>query len=292
MKSLANIIGMAALLVLCGTLVAFIMIPNELVVNGLWTLSLLLISLWGILSRKDIVSFLQNRRTRQGANVSLIVVLVLGILVFVNMLAKDHSFRKDLTRGSKNSLSDQSVKILEGLNQDVKVYYFNQLQDKEKGEFVLKNFQRRSAHVKYEFVDTNRRPTFVQGMGVNGNDVVLLQLEGTSKKVTVAGSTEELVTNGFIKLLRTREQVVYFTSGHGERSLGDASPNGYSALKTELEKQGYTVKDLNLVSEGKIPADAAVLVIAGAKSTFFPKELEIISAWLKARGHLLATAEL
>jgi ABC-type uncharacterized transport system involved in gliding motility auxiliary subunit len=292
MNRLANIIGLSALLIFCATLVAFIMIPNEVVVNGLWTLTLVLVLFWGILARKEIVAFLVNRRTRRGANVSLIVFLVLGILVFVNMLAKDHAWRKDFTRGGKNSLSEQTVKVVESLTQDVKVYYFNSLTDKDKGEFVLKNIQRRSKHVKYEFVDTNRRPTFAQGMGVTGNDIVMLQLDGTAKQVKVTGSTEEAVTNGFIKLLRTRDQIVYFTTGHGERSLGDTSPNGFSSLMAELEKQGYTVKELNLISAGKIPADAALLVAGGAKTAFFPKELEILSAWLKARGHLLATVEL
>ncbi|MGE3262492.1 MAG: GldG family protein [Bacteriovoracia bacterium] len=292
MNRLANIAGIAALLTLCASLVAFIILPNELVVNGLWVSSLLLMLFWAVIQRRAIVSFLMNRRTRHGANLSLIVFLVLGILVFVNILAKDHSWRKDLTRGAKNSLSDQTIKVLDSLTQDVKVYYFTTIREKEKGEFVLKNLKHRSSRIQYEFVDSERRPTFTQSMGVNGNDIVLLELAGTKKQVRVTGASEEAVTNGLMKLLRTRDQTVYFIVGHGERSLDDSTPNGYSVLKGELEKQGYVAKELNLVSEGKIPADAALLVLAGPKTAFFPKELEILRAYLKAHGHLLLSAEL
>lgn len=292
MNRLANIAGIAALITLCASLVAFIILPNELVVNGLWVSSLIFILIWALLKRRAIMDFLVSKRTRQGANVSLIVALVLGIIVFVNVLAKEHAWRKDFTRGGKNSLSDQTTKVLDSLSQGVKAYYFNSQSAKEKGEYTLKNFQRRSKHFHYEFVDSDRRPTFTQTKGVNGNDLVLLELEGTNKSVRVTGATEEAVTNGLMKLLRTRDQSVYFITGHGERSLNDSSAAGFSTLKGELEKQGYAVKDLNLISEGKIPADAAVVVIAGARTAFFPKELEILSAWLKAKGHLLVSAEL
>ena len=52
------------------------------------------------------------------------------------------------------------------------------------------------------------------------------------------------------------------------------------------------MKQVSLVQEGKIPADAAALVIAGPKSAFFPKEIELLSAWLKNNGRLLLAVDL
>lgn len=77
-------------------------------------------------------------------------------------------------------------------------------------------------------------------MEVKKNDTIVLSLADSSKKVKVEGATEEKITNGLIKLLRSKDQVIYFTTGHNERSLDvpETDPNGISRAKSELEKTG------------------------------------------------------
>jgi ABC-type uncharacterized transport system involved in gliding motility auxiliary subunit len=247
---------------------------------------------WIFESRAAIYAFFTRKSTYYGANVAFIVLLVLGILVFANIIAKDHHWRKDITHSGVNSLSPQSVKVLKGLPQPVKAYYFSTLQEKDKGEDLLKNYAYQSKKFTYEFVDTARRPTFVQTMDVKKNETLVLTLPGTNKKTKVEGVTEEKITNGLIRLLKTKEQSVYFTVGHGERALTGGDPLGYASLKNELEKQGYTVKELNLFSEGKIPADASLLIVAGPTRAFFPKEIDLLSSWLKGGGHAIFAVDL
>lgn len=292
MKRISNILGISAILTFTGTLVLFVGGVNELIVNSLWTISVLFASGWAFFNRAAILSFLVAKKTRRGANLSLVIFLVFGIVVSVNILGKEHHWRKDLTRSSRNSLSPQTLKILRELPQEVKAEYFNVLQDKDRGDTALKSYAYNSNKFKYEFVDTIRRPTFTQSSGVKRNDTVVLSLTSTNKRVIVDSATEEKITNGLIKLLRAKDQTVYFTTGHGERALDSSDALGFSLMKAELEKQGFAVKEVNLVAEGKIPADAASLVVAGPKTGFFPKELDILSAWLKAGGHALFAVEL
>jgi ABC-type uncharacterized transport system involved in gliding motility auxiliary subunit len=47
-----------------------------------------------------------------------------------------------------------------------------------------------------------------------------------------------------------------------------------------MESQGYTVATTNLASEGKVPADAKVLILAGPKTEPFPQEIQFISDFL------------
>jgi ABC-type uncharacterized transport system involved in gliding motility auxiliary subunit len=240
------------------------------------------------LNARQVLLLLTLKSTRNGANLAFVVFLVLGILVFANVLAKEYSFRKDVTRAAVNSLSPQTLKILKDLKQDVKVLYFQDGKEKERTEPLFKNYAYQSKHFQFEFVDTVRRPTLTAANDVKRNDTTVLSIPGTTKKVKVEGSTEEKLTNGLIKLFQTKEQAVYFTAGHGERGITAADdPLGYGTLKSELEKQGYTVKELNLVAEGKIPADAAVVVIAGARSAFYPKELELLGDWIGRGGRAL-----
>src|SRR5207249_784398 len=80
---------------------------------------------------------------------------------------------------------------------------------------------------------------------------------------------------------------VYFTQGHGEKTIDGAERNGYTNAKAGLEKENYVVKTVNLVQEGKVPDDASVLVIAGPTSEPFPNELELIDTYLNKGGSAL-----
>lgn len=293
MKILSQVLAIATFLLLSLGIVLNTVYPEPL--WGYITLSLAAAAAgaWATLNWKTLLRFFTQKSTRHGANLAFVVFLVLGILVFVNVLAKQYNWRKDVTRSSSNSLSPQTLKILGDLKQDVKVMYFNSINEKERTEPLFKNYEYNSKHFKYEFVDTVRRPTITQTMEVKRNDTVVLSLEGTNKRVKIDGSTEEKITNGLIKLLQSKEQAIYFLTGHNERSFDNAEDAlSYTNVKLELEKQGYTVKQVSLVQEGKIPADAAALVIAGPKAAFYPKELELLAAWIKGGGHLLLAVDL
>lgn len=293
MKSVSLILGIATFALLCISIILFVIYPVPFVVNSFWAATGGMLLLWAFLSRHSILRFLKLKSTRYGANIAFIVVLVFGILVMVNFAAKNYSWRKDITKSSVNSLSPQSLKVLDSLTENVKVYYFGTTQDKDKNEPLLKTYAHESKRFQYEFVDMSRRPTFSKSMGVDKPETVLLQIGETTKRSKVAGVTEEKVTNGLIKLLRTKEQVIYFTSGHGERSLENGEDQlSYTRAKEELEKQGYTPKELNLFSAGKIPADAAVVVVAGPTAQFFPKELDLLAAWIKDGGRALLAVDI
>jgi ABC-type uncharacterized transport system involved in gliding motility auxiliary subunit len=286
MRFLSPILGSLAILAACAALLSSVFVPNPLLTNILWGVSgaSLAALLW--LQRVNVFGFLLHKKTRQGANVGFVILLVLGILVAVNVLGKKYSWKKDFTRMGLNTLSPQSQKVLDSLKKEVKVYYFSSTQEKERYEPLIKNYERASKYFQYEFVDMVRRPTFVQTMGVKRPETVVLTLG--DKKEMVDGVSEEKLTNGLIKLLREGELTLYFTVGHGERDLTAGNdPVNYTALKEEMLRQGYQVKELNLFTEGKIPADAGVVIVGGPSRAFFPKELEVLSTWIKGGGRAL-----
>ena len=290
MKYLSSILSFAVFILFCLAIVFSVLFPGiTWLCLGSWLLALVFLLAALVIEKDKVLRFVTRKSTRYGANLALIVFLVFGILVFVNILAKQFNWKKDITRNASNSISPQTEKVLKDLKQNVKITYFNRPQEKEKAERVFKNYTYLSKKVKYEIVDPNRQPTLTKSMGVQKFDTVVLSLEGeNARSIKLEGVSEEKLTNGFIKLMKSKSQNIYFTVGHGERSLGEAAANGenYGLIKKELEKESYTVKELNLFATGKVPVDADVLVIAGPHTAFFPKELEILSAWIKAGGHV------
>jgi ABC-type uncharacterized transport system involved in gliding motility auxiliary subunit len=287
-----TLLGLLIPIAACIAIALQVLYVNDTITYASWGLTLVIGAAWAALNQRLVITFLTRKSTRTGANVALIIFLVLGILVFINVIAHTHVFRKDLTRSGVNTLSEQSKKIVGALTQDVTAYFFTTVAEKEKGEDVLKRYSYVNPHFKYEFVDVDRKPTQAAAMGVKRKNTVVLALNDV-KKLSVDQPTEEMVTNGLIKLFHADQVAVYFTSGHEEHPLeGDRDTLAFSNLKNEIGKQGYNVKEVNLFSEGKIPADAAVLIVGGPKKAFFPKELEILGDWIKNGGHAILMVDL
>ncbi len=292
MKLLSNILAVLGFLALCAWLVLLVVYPDPFTLQVAGITTAVLALAWVGLNAKSLLAFFKLRSTRYGVNLAFVTFLVLGILTFLNILAKDYKWRKDFSRGGQASLSQQSRKILAELPQDVKMYYFGTQEEKERVATLFRNYQYETSRVKYEFVDTARRPMVVRSMGVERNGTVVLELESTKRNVKVEGATEEKVTNGLIKLLRQKDLRIYFTVGHGERSTEAQDELGFSFLKDQVEKQGYGFQELNLLATGRVPEDASAVLIGGPQQAFFPKELEILKAWLGQGGRLLVAVDL
>ncbi|MFQ5949600.1 MAG: Gldg family protein, partial [Nitrospiria bacterium] len=78
----------------------------------------------------------------------------------------------------------------------------------------------------------------------------------------------------------------YFVEGHGEHSIEDTEREGYSFLKETLEKQGFAVKKLLLLSEKRIPEDADVVIIGGPQRPFTDEERMALENYLDGGGQL------
>jgi ABC-type uncharacterized transport system involved in gliding motility auxiliary subunit len=293
MRFLSPVFAVTSFILLCGAIVLRVLMPLENYALGALGAAVLAGLAWLGINRKAAWIFVAKKSTRNGANLLFVVLLVLGILTFLNILAKEYSWRKDITFRGENSLSPQSLKLLDGLKDPVQVKYFHRLEEKEKGETLLKSYAYRSKQFEYEFIDVVRRPTLVESLKVTKTDTVVISIPGTNRSVTVDGATEEKVTNGLQKLLRNKELVVYVLTGHGEKPLaGEQEPLAMSQAKQELEKQGYTVRELNLLTAGSIPDDITLLVVAGPQKDFFPKELELLAAYFNKGGRAYLSFDL
>ena len=83
---------------------------------------------------------------------------------------------------------------------------------------------------------------------------------------------------------------MYFTTGHGERSLDGFGPQDYGTIKQALERDNFTTAPLNLLTARAVPDDAAEVIIAGPTNPFLPEEKDALKAYLEGGGKLIAAA--
>lgn len=220
------------------------------------------------------------------SNLLLIIVLVLAILVLLNYIFARNHHRFDFTEGKLHSLSDQSVKVLKNLKNEVKLKCFFREGNFNRGkmEQLLKIYAYHSNKIKYEFIDPDKNPGLIKRYEITEDGTTTL--ESGEKESRITSSSEEDITNAIIKVSREKKKIIYFLEGHGEASIEEAQERGYSHAKEELEKLAYEVKKISLALSETFPKDASLLVIPGPEKDLLPNELDTIENFLKEGGRV------
>jgi ABC-type uncharacterized transport system involved in gliding motility auxiliary subunit len=241
---------------------------------------------------KDPRGVLGRRTTRYGLNTALMVLLLVGIIGFVEAVSYRHNARLDLTENKRHSLSPQTIQLLRGLQADVNaVAFFRSDQPgKRLAEDLFKQYARYAGgKFAWRVVDPDREPGLARRYGVESYGTVVLETKERSEKVTDA--EEEKLTNGLVKLTRQGKRVVYVVQGHGEHELTNTDRPGFSEAKTAMERANYEVKPLVLARAAQIPDDAAVVVLAGPRTDLLVPELAALDNYLKRNGKLLVMTD-
>ena len=256
-----------------------------------------------VLKSAEIRASLGRRSARFGINSTASIVFLVGILAFVNYLGAQHVRRVDTTSEKIYSLSDQSLGMVQQVKQDLHIKAFYPGGDYAPARELLDLFKSRNNKFLYEFIDPDKQPQIAQQYAVTAYGdfqnplsgesyrygTVILEMGEKTERIEKQSEPlrEEDITNALMKIVKGEKKTVYFTQGHGEKSIEESERTGYSNAKAGLEKENYTVKPLNLVQEGKVPDDASVLVMAGPTSEPFPNELDLIDAFLNKGGSAL-----
>jgi ABC-type uncharacterized transport system involved in gliding motility auxiliary subunit len=242
------------------------------------------LAIYIFLNRSSLKQTFKRKSFIYSGNLIVVIVLVLGILALINYFFARHHHRFDFTEAKLHSLSDQSVKLLNNLKNEVniKCFFLEGNFSRNNMENLMNIYNYHSKKIKYEFIDPDKNPGLVKRYEISEDGTTVF--ESRDKESRITSTTEEDITNALIKVSREKKKVIYFLEGHGELSIEVTDEKGYSFAKEELEKIGYEVKKLALALSETFPHDCALLVIPGAEKDLFPNELETIRNFLSNRG--------
>src|SRR5213594_4272480 len=235
---------------------------------------------------REIAKVFSRRQARYGTLAATSVLVVLGILIAINYIGAKQNKRWDLTVNKQFSLSDQSRNVLTKLDSPLQVLVFVQEPEFPRYRDKLKEYEYMSKKISTEFIDPDKKPAIAKQNQVQQYGTIVFNYKGRTERVT--SDAEQEITNGIIKVVSGQQRKVYFTQGHGEKETASQSDrDSYSAIAAALGRENYTVDKLVIAQQGAVPDDAAVVVVAGPKTDFFPNEIDALKKYLDKAGKLL-----
>ncbi len=129
---------------------------------------------------------------------------------------------------------------------------------------------------------------------VDARNLFRVRTDGKGKAVELDGFRgEEAILSAILEVTDDKLPVVYYTTNHGELSPQATSPLRSDArLVAELKSRRFDVRPLNLDQAREVPADANLVLVAGALADFQPRETDALRRYLRERnGRMLALLE-
>ncbi len=252
-----------------------------------------LVAIYAIVNSRELLVWAGSRGAQRGSAATVQAVAVIGLLVVINWTANTFGGQIDLTDARRYTLADQTQKVLSQLDRDVKIVAF--FPSRQEDPFtrgtksLLNQYQKASPRITIEFVDPDVNPGAAKQYDIKNYPITIFT-SGDRKEETT-GLTEQDFTSALLKLSRTEKKKVYFLQGHQERDPDSSQPTGFNTISQALKRENYLVEKLSFLTSPQVPADAAVLVIAGARARALENEVKAVSDFLDAGGHVLALLE-
>jgi ABC-type uncharacterized transport system involved in gliding motility auxiliary subunit len=252
------------------------------------------LGLWLIFQGDALLAGGSPRSAEAGTNALLTTIAVVAIVGLVNFVGVRYSEPIDLTESQRFTLAPQTEKLLDSLDQPVKVWVFSD-QPKSNNQELLENYQRLANRgFQYEYVDPIQQPAIADRFGVEEFGEVYVEY-GDQRQFVQSTKRESLeeakLTSSIAKLVGGRQSTVYFLLGHQEHSPNNQGDGGLSQAVTRLENNNISVETLNLAGGKEIPDNASAIAIVGPKQNFLESELEALQEYLDDGGSVFLAVD-
>lgn len=250
---------------------------------------------------KKLVGTISKKHIKNGsysmAMAAIFIVIVVVINMIVGAIPSKYS-QIDVSSSKLYTIGDETKKVLKALDKDVTIYQIAQSGSEDDTiSNLLKRYEDESKHIKVEIKDPVVNPKFAseytkddlaanslivvcgdRNKVISYNDMYSTSVDyNTWQQTTTGFDGEGQITSAIGYVTSEDLPIMYTLSGHGEKDLD-------SSFKEDIQKANIDIKELNLLTEGKVPDDADCLMIVSPTSDISEEEKTEILDYLEAGG--------
>lgn len=222
---------------------------------------------------------------------ALFVLLLLGILLAAGWLAARHDTYFDWTLAGRNSLSPESIALLErlptggGRQLAITVFAPRDHTVGRAAEQLVARYRRHRPDLDIQWIDPHQAPERARDADVELLGQVLLEFDG--RRETLSVLSESTFSGAIARLTLERTPWVAVLEGHGERALEGAAGPDIGRFGQLLRQRGFRLQPLDLARTGQVPDNTDLLLVSMPGIALFPGEVEALVAFVEDGGNLL-----
>ena len=206
-------------------------------------------------------------RLRLLAQNSVFLALLVVLVMLLAYLAREYREEWDITRAGRNSLSVSTLELLKQIEGPLHVTAYAMTLDAaganvhRRIEERLRAYQRAKPDIALTLVDPREDPKRAETAGIRTPNELVVEYRRRSERLSEFN--EQAFANVLMRLARGAERLVLWLDGHGERKLNGPANQDLGEFGRNLEARGFRVSSVNLSLAQEVPANAALLLIAG-----------------------------
>lgn len=232
-------------------------------------------------------------RVRLTLQSGIFTALFLGLVMLLAFFAHEYRQEWDVTRNARNSLSQPTLEVLRQLDGPVLVTAYAPARDRS-GTHVhkvieerLRGYRRAKPDFDVVLVDPREEPKRAAAAQLRTGAELVIEHRKRVEHLPLAEFNEQALANALMRLMRGSSSLVLALEGHGERRLDGTANHDLGTFGAQLQQKGIQLNVVNLGLAQDVPANAALLMIAGPQGELQPGEVENIKRYLDRGGNLL-----
>lgn len=198
---------------------------------------------------------------------------------------------KDMTAGAQHTLQTGSVETLALFSDPLEIEVFINPHEPQLDAIntLINKYRSHKTDLKITLTDPALDPQRMRQLDVAAGGELFIRYKNRTQRLTQI--SEQTLTLAMQRLSRTKSHNLWFTTGHGERSIRGDNNADLSLFAQQLTASGFNVNTVNLTDQSTLNADDGTLVIAGPLQKFLAREVALLLEYISNGGNLIWLTE-